>query len=570
MKKILRINLTDQTFQFENIPDKYMQLGGRGLSSKIIANEVKPDCDPLGSENKIVLAPGILSGTRVLCSGRLSVGTKSPLTNTIKEANAGGAVAAQLAGLGLHCVILEGSGENHTLVKITPEGVIFSQATDLVQKGNYQCMEMLRRKHGDEIGIICIGPAGEMQLMASAIAVSTRDHHLRFAARGGVGAVMGSKKLKAVIIETGGKTGATPLDPPRFDRAATALAKGVTAHPLIGGLKNLGTPVLVNLINGLGALPTQNFSRGQFKFAEQLSGEQLAELIAKRPDAQASHACMKGCIIHCSNILTDENGNLICSSIEYETLALLGSNCMISDIETVARLNRVCNDLGLDTMETGGALAIAMEAGKLPWGDGEKALLLLDSIYDGGESGLMIGNGAHFTGKALGVTRIPSVKKQCISGYDPRVLKGTGVTYATSTMGADHTCGNALPSPANPEYNPSAPAGQAPVSKFLQTYFAAIDSLGLCLFSSLPVLDIPELKQHIVECASAMLGEPLGDGYIEQLGESVIKTEKRFNNAVGFDRRDDRLPDFFSHEPLPENNAIFDVSDEELDSVHSD
>ncbi|BCL61996.1 aldehyde ferredoxin oxidoreductase [Desulfomarina profundi] len=569
MKKILRINLTDQTFQFEDIRNQYIHLGGRGLSSKIINDEVKPDCDPLGSDNKIVLAPGILSGTKVLCSGRLSVGTKSPLTNTIKEANAGGAVAAQLAGLGLHCVILEGCGKNHTLVKITPEGVIFVQADKLARKGNYQCVEILRKEHGDEIGIISIGPAGEMQLKASAIAVSARDHHLRFAARGGVGAVMGSKNLKAVVIDTGGKKEATPKDAPRFDRAATALAKGVAAHPLIGGLKNLGTPVLVNMINALGALPTKNFSSGQFKFAEQLSGEQLAELISKRPDAQASHACMKGCIIHCSNILTDDNGNLICSSIEYETLALLGSNCMIGDIETVARLNRLCNDLGLDTMEAGGALAIAMEAGKLPWGDGEKALLLLNSIYDGHENGLMIGNGAHFTGKTLGVTRIPSVKKQCISGYDPRVLKGTGVTYATSTMGADHTCGNALPSPANPEYNPSSPTGQAPVSQFLQAYFAAIDSLGLCLFASLPVLDIPELKQHIIECASAMLGEPLSDEYIEQLGESVIKTEKSFNKAVGFDRQDDRLPDFFSHEPLPENNAVFDVSDEELDSVHS-
>ncbi len=569
MKKILRINLTDQTFQLEDVPTHYTSLGGRGLSSKIISDEVKPGCDPLNSENKIVLAPGILSGTKVLCSGRLSVGTKSPLTNTIKEANAGGAVAARLAGLGLHCVILEGCGKNQTLVRITSEGALFEQADNLVRTGNYQCMEMLREKYGDEIGIISVGPAGEMLLKASAIAVSARDHHLRFAARGGVGAVMGSKKLKAIVIDTGENT-ATPKEAARFDKAAAALAKGVAAHPLIGGLKHLGTPVLVNMINALGALPTQNFSRGQFKSAEQLSGEQLAEIIAKRPDAQASHACMKGCIIHCSNILTDDNGDLICSSIEYESLALLGSNCMISDIETVARLNRVCNDLGLDTMDTGGALAIAMEAGKLPWGDGEKALSLLNSIYDEQENGLMIGNGAHFTGKALGVTRIPCVKKQCLSGYDPRVLKGTGVTYATSTMGADHTCGNALPSPANPEYNPSAPTGQAPVSKFLQAYFAAIDSLGLCLFASLPVLDIPELKQYIIECASAMLGESLSEGYIEQLGESVIQTEKKFNKAAGFSRQDDRLPDFFSHEPLPENNAIFDVSDEDLDSVHSD
>jgi len=569
MKKILRINLTTKRSRLEEVPVQYSKLGGRGLSSRIVSDEVAPQCDPLGEENKIILAPGILSGTKVLCSGRLSVGTKSPLTHTIKEANAGGAVAAQLARLGLHAVIIEGCASELTILNITREGVSFGLAASLKTKGNYECMDRIRQEYGDEIGIISIGPAGEMQLKASAIAVSTRDHHLRFAARGGVGAVMGSKNLKAVLVNDSGGEEVALENKAQLDDAAASLAKGVLSHPLIGALKGMGTPVLVNMINSMGALPTKNFSQGQFESAEQLSGEHLAELIAKHPDSKASHACMKGCVIHCSNILTDETGKLICASIEYETLALLGSNCMIDDIEVVARLNRACNDLGLDTMDVGGAVAVAMEAGKIPWGDGDAALSLLNSIYEGQEDGKMIGNGAHFTGKTLGVKRIPTVKKQCISGYDPRVLKGTGVTYATSTMGADHTCGNALPSPANPDYDPASSTGQAPVSKYLQTYFAAIDSLGLCLFASLPILDIPELKQFVINCASAVLGEPLDDDYVEQLGEIVNQTERKFNVAVGFTEEDDRLPEFFTRESLADNDAVFDVSEQELDSVHS-
>jgi aldehyde:ferredoxin oxidoreductase len=180
----------------------------------------------------------------------------------------------------------------------------------------------------------------------------------------------------------------------------------------------------------------------------------------------------------------------------------------------------------------------------------------------------MIGNGCKFTGDKLGVKRIPHVKGQCLAAYDPRSLKGTGVTYATSTMGADHTCGNAIPNPANPSYNPSASMGQGPVSKFLQSYFAAIDSLGLCLFASLPLLDIPELQKHLVACVAAKLGSPLDENYLNQLGVSVLKTERKFNQAAGFTKKDDRLPRFFLEEKLLPSGNVFDVPEDEIDGVH--
>jgi aldehyde:ferredoxin oxidoreductase len=219
-------------------------------------------------------------------------------------------------------------------------------------------------------------------------------------------------------------------------------------------------------------------------------------------------------------------------------------------------------------MDVGAAIAVAMEAGVLAWGDGSAALALIEEIATGSERGRMIGNGCKATGEALGVQRIPQVKGQALAGYDPRGLKGTGVTYATSTMGADHTCGNALPSPANPAYDPTAATGQAPVSKFLQSYFAAIDTLGLCLFASLPALDLPEVKQKLIECTAAVLDEPLDGEYLERLGRMVLQTERRFNEAAGLTVNDDRLPAFFTQERLPSNQQRFDVSNQELDSVN--
>jgi aldehyde:ferredoxin oxidoreductase len=277
---------------------------------------------------------------------------------------------------------------------------------------------------------------------------------------------------------------------------------------------------------------------------------------------------MNGCIISCSNIYTDAKGEVIVSGLEYETIGLIGSNCMIDDIDCIARINRLCNDIGIDTMETGAALAVAMEAGLLRWGDGEAALDLLSQITDGTDRAMMIANGCRFTGERLGVKRIPHVKGQSLAAYDPRVLKGTGTTYATCTMGADHTCGNALPSPANPDYNPAAPTGQGPVSGFLQRYFAAIDSLGLCLFASLPLLDVPEAQKYLVEAAAAVTGETPGENYLLDLGTQVLQIERGFNNHVGFTRVDDRLPEFFLKEQLPPTGLVFDVPEEELDSVH--
>jgi aldehyde:ferredoxin oxidoreductase len=568
MGKLMRVNMSELKVSIEEMPKEYQGLGGRGLTSGIISREVPPLTDPLGKENKLIFSAGILAATTVPNNSRLSVGAKSPLTNTIKEANSGGAAAQKLARLGLQAVVIEGCAKELISLKIDKNGATFIPAASYKGLGNYGVIERLRKEFGNTIAIISIGPAGEWGLKVSSVTVTTPDFYPRVAARGGLGAVMGSKNLKAVVIDDTNIDKVEIKDRAKFREESTALSKGILSHPLIGILKELGTACLVLMMNAYGCLATKNYSVGQFQGAEKISGEHMAELMKKRPKGQPVHRCMEGCIINCSNVFTDEKGEIIVSGLEYETIGLVGSNCMIDDIDIVAQINRICNDVGVDTMDVGGAIAVAMEAGLLSWGDGKTALNWVKEIAVRSDKGLMIGNGCKFTGEKLGVKRIPHVKGQCLAAYDPRGLKGTGVTYATSTMGADHTCGNAIPNPANPAYNPGAPTGQGPVSQFLQSYFAAIDSLGICLFASLPLLDIPPLQKNLIACVSAKLGTPLDENYLIHLGFSVLRAERTFNEAVGFKREDDRLPRFFLEEKLQPSGNVFDVPVEEIDNVY--
>jgi aldehyde:ferredoxin oxidoreductase len=570
MAKILRINLSSLTARTEDVPEAYRKFGGRGLTSSIIGREVPPKCDPLGPENKLVFAPGILGGTTVPCSGRLSVGAKSPMTKGIKEANTGGAMSQCLARLGIKAVVFEGKAKEPTSLKINKEGVSFSPAAPLAGLGCYAILDKLRAEHGNKVCVACIGPAGDMGLTAASILFTSPDFHFRVAARGGLGSVMGSKNLKAVIVDDSGTNLVEIKDAAKLKENVGVITKGVLANPFVSGLTRMGTPQIVMITQTAGALPTKNFSMGQFDKAENICGEHMEEMLKKRPNAETVHRCMNGCIIGCSNVYTDEKGEFIVASIEYETIALIGSNCLIGDLDTIARINRACNDAGVDTMDIGAALAVAMEGGLLPWGDGEAALKLVQEIAKGTENGRMIGCGVKFTGEKLGVKRIPQVKGQGISGYDPRILKGTGVTFATSPMGADHTTGIVLPGPHDPSYVPIAPTGQAPRSQFMQRWMAAMDSLGLCMMIGMPIMEEKTLKMdlNVIACVSAVTGEKLKDTYILDLGQSVLQVEREFNKAAGLTKEDDRLPKFFSEEKFGPGQFVFDVPESELDSVH--
>jgi len=570
MAKILRINLSSLTVKTEDVPEAYRRFGGRGLTSSIIEREVPPKCDPLGPENKLVFAPGILGGTTVPCSGRLSVGSKSPMTKGIKEANTGGAMSQCLARLGIKAVIFEGQAKEPTSLKIDKNGVSFFPAAPLAGLGCYAVLDKLKAEYGDKVCIACIGPAGDMRLTAASILFTTPDMHFRVAARGGLGAVMGSKNLKAVVVDDSGSNLVEIKDSTKLKENVGAISKGVLTSHFTLGLKNLGTPQIVMITQTAGALPTKNFSMGQFDKAENICGEHMEEVLKKRPNSETVHRCMNGCIISCSNVYTDEKGEFIVASMEYETLALVGSNCLIGDLDTIARINRACNDAGVDTMDVGAALAVAMEGGLLPWGDGEGALKLVQEIAKGTENGRMIGCGVKFTGEKLGVKRVPQVKGQAMSGYDPRILKGTGVTFATSPMGADHTTGIVLPGPHHPEYVPISPTGQGPESQFMQRWMAAMDSLGLCMMIAMPIMEEKAMRMdlNVIGCVSAVTGEELKDTYIADLGRSVLQIERKFNKAAGLTKEDDRLPKFFSEEKFGPGQFVFDVPESELDTVH--
>ncbi len=565
--KILRVDMTSLATVVEDIRPDYAGLGGRGLTSSIVAREVPPHADPLGPANKLIFAGGIAAGTTVPCNGRLSVGAKSPLTNGIKEANAGGSAAQKMAKLGFRAFVVEGAAQELMILKIDRNGATFIPASSFEGLGNYELIKKIRLQHGEGVSVISIGPAGEKRLKAAAVMATSPDFEPRAAARGGMGAVMGSKNLKAIVVDDSGTNPVEVADRAKLKDSVAPLSQAVLSTPVVGMFRELGTSGLVMMINSFGCLPTKNYSMGQFQRAEKISGENMAEIIKKRPNGKNTHRCMDGCIVGCSNVYTDEKGETIVSGLEYETIVLTGSNCMIDDIDAVARINRACNDLGLDTMDIGAAIAVAMEAGVLKWGDGAAALGMVEEIRTGSERGMMIGNGCRDTGERLGVKRVPHVKGQGLSAYDPRGLKGIGVTYASSPMGADHTAGIVLPNPGTPDYNPVSPTGQAEPSQFIQTYMAAVDTLGICMMVGLGVLSTNSVS-HLTNAISAITGESLGRDYVFELGASVLKTEALFNRAAGMTEKDNRLPKFFSEEALSPAGLVFDVPEEEIDKVN--
>jgi aldehyde:ferredoxin oxidoreductase len=568
MGKILRVDLSRGVCAFEESPLDQAELGGHAFTSWAVEQLVPPKADALGPENVFVVAPGVLAGTAVPNSGRLSVGCKSPLTGGIKEANSGGSVARKLARLGIRGIIFSGKSPEPCILKLDTSGAKLLPAGGLWGKGTSDVLAQLRESEGGDAGIVTIGPAGEQLFKSAAVVVSTPDFMPRTAARGGVGAVMGSKNLKAIVVNDEGTSGVQVADPDLMRSAASALSECLKAAPAMGALRALGSPFLVNVANGLGCLATKNFSVGQFEQAEAISGETMAGVLASRPNSNPSHRCMAGCVVNCSQIYTDEQGEVVTSGLEYETLGLLGSNCLIADLDAIARINALADDIGIDTMELGVAVGVAMEAGKIAWGDAAAVERVVADALRGDELGALLLNGALQTGKTLGVARIPTVKGQGLAAWEPRFLKGTGTTYCTSPQGADHTAGNAIPMPTNPTYDPTNPQGQAQMSQFLQAYNAAVDTLGFCMFASLALLDDMSMFDKLADAVQAVTGQPIDhENYLVKLGMGVLAGEVAFNRAAGFTRADDRLPEFMRKEPVSPSGQVFDVAEEDLDWV---
>lgn len=562
MNKILRINMNNGSASFQSAGENNLLVGGRGLIAKVLSEEVPATCDALGAENKLIFCPGLLGDTTAPCHGRLSVGAKSPLTGTIKEANAGGTFAKRMVSLGLKAVIVEGqpATKDWSIVVLGDGTAEILPAARYLGMNNYQLTDELRKDFGDTVSIASIGCAGERGYRNSTIQITDPEGRpSRAAARGGLGSVMGSKRIKAFVIRGTGEYKGEYHDRAAFLENNRLYTKEVLANHISGqGLPALGTAVLVNMTNAMGILPTNNFRQGQFEHAEEISGERIAELQFTR-NGVMKHSCHAGCVIHCSNIINDAGGNYLTSGLEYETIGLNGANCGIRDIDVVAQIDRICDDLGIDTMETGCTVGVCMEAGKIPFGDGSGALKLLQEMKEGSDFGRLMGQGTEAVGKALGVTRIPTVKGQAIAAYDPRGLKGTGVTYATSPMGGDHTAGNALGMPGDP----GDKEGKVEISRNLQVAMALMDSLGMCIFASF-VFENPDNIALLANMVGAKFGGEWDIPKLMGLGVQSLALEKQFNREAGFTAKDDRLPEFMYREALPESGLLFDVTDEEI------
>ena len=569
--KIIRVNMADLSTKVEAVPAEWAGLGGRGLTSTIVAAEVKPTCHPLGKYNKLVIAPGLLSGTPAANSGRLSCGAKSPLTNTIKEVNSGGTSAQMLAKLGVKALIIEGKPVDQNAwysLHVNADGAVISKETEVIGMGNFAVVQTLNERLGAKVGVITIGQAGEMRMRSANLSIKDPDSHLRSGGRGGLGAVMGSKQIKFISIEPTDQKVAI-AKPEEFKVANRAFAKSLVDNPISKALAQYGTNVLVNIINESGGLPTKNFTTGQFEGHEAISGETMYDTIVAR-GGKPKHNCHPGCVIMCSQIYADVKGAYKTSGFEYETIWALGADCCIDNLDHIAEADSLMDDIGVDSIEIPVAFGVAMEAGVLKFGDGaEVCRILKEDVAKGTPLGRIIGGGAGSVGEAYGITRVPVVKNQAIPAYDPRAIKGMGITYATSTQGADHTMGYTIATNilgVGGKVDPLSKEGQVELSRNLQIATAAIDSTGMCLFIAFAALDDATCLPALIDLINARYGIHLVADDVTNLGMNILKIEHNFNLAAGFTNKDDRLPEFFEDEPIAPHNVVWDISDEAIDS----
>jgi aldehyde:ferredoxin oxidoreductase len=563
--QVWRVNVRTRTLKLEPVPASWEYLGGRGLVARFLLDEVPAACEPLGPYNKLIFTPGLLVGHMLSSCDRISIGGKSPLTGGVKEANAGGTTGLQMTFLGMKALILEDvpAEPGWWVLHLSSAGARFDNAGEVAGLGVYESAKKLIEKYGEKVAIALIGPGGEMKLKTAGIQNLDKDRvPSRIAARGGLGAVMATKGIKAVVFDASGGQKPPILNPIAYKEAQKIYNKAVIDHPQSQTYRDYGTAAMVQMCQYFGSLPTRNYSSGQFEQADAISGENLRELLLKRGGvSNPTHACMPGCTIRCSNVFGGEDGKMIVSPLEYETIGLMGSNLGIGSLDIIARMNWQVNDLGVDSIDVGAALGVAAEAGLMKWGDGDRALELIDEIRKGTPLGRILGSGAGYSGKILGVEHVPVTKNQAMAAYEGRAIKGTGVTYATSPQGGDHTAGLTI----RDKVNHLDPKGQMELSRTKQINMAGYDTLGACIFAGFGFA--ASGTDTIPMLLNARYGWSVDNNILQTLGKETLSMEREFNRRAGFTAKDDRMPEWMTREPLPPTKAVFDVPDEELDAL---
>jgi aldehyde:ferredoxin oxidoreductase len=566
MKWIVRVNTRTGEIAKREVTSEETRWGGRLLISKVLLREVPPACDPLGRFNKLIITPGLLGDTIVTTAGKFSVGGKSPLTGGVKESNTGGEAGKQIARLGIKAIVLEDLPHHRqtNLLTITATAMTLSACPELKGKWVAETFQILRQRFGPKAGILCIGPAGEMRLAGAGVAVTdAQDIQVRYAARGGLGAVMGSKGVKAIVIDDTEAPALAVFDDALLRETSKQFVQTILDDPKTENRHKYGTPAILALANELGLLPTRSFSAGAFEHIEAIAGERVAEVIEERKgEGRSGTTCLRGCAIQCSNVFPDPSGKKTVASIQYENIALLGSNCGIGDLDDIAEMNDLCNQVGVDAMETGAAIGVAMEAGVIPFGDAKGAKELIRQIGAGTPLGRILGSGVVISGRVFGVSRIPAIKGQAIPGYDPRALKGNGVTYVTSPMGADHTAGNAFETART--VNPLGKEKQVENSRRLQVRAAILDSMGLCLFTRPPFVKRPEFFALFLK---ARYGWDVTYEDVQKMGIDCLEAEREFNRRAGVSEEFFDVPEFMREEPLAPRKSVYDIPMEEMQQI---
>lgn len=558
---MLRINTATGTTSTESHNTAEFMLGGRTLSSRLVSKEVDPTCDPLGRHNSLYFCNGAMSGTTVSSGNRLSIGAKSPLTSGIKESNAGGIVGLRMAEHGLRCIALEDAPQGEPKWKIILIGNNKIELIDgafLAGKGVYEKSELLNREFGDKAGCITIGPTAEKQLLASGIACS--DPHgvcSRYAGRGGLGAVMASKGIIALVLLSDGQNRPTFADAHGFRQGAKKIVKLLRENPVSSLFTKYGTAAMVDICQSLRVLPTRNFTHGTMDEAEAINAQTMYDTITQRGgEGLTQHACMNPCAIQCSNVYPAEDGKSLCSPIEYETMALMGSNLCLKNLDTIAMMNRIANDAGVDTLDCGAAIGVAMEAGLAEFGDAEAAIRMMEEIRDLTPLGRILGSGCKVAAQVLGVRHAPHVLGQAIPAYEPRGTKGMAMTYLSSPMGADHTFGFTL----RDEEEPTSKEGKVALSKKFQVIGSRMDAIGMCNFvrysvrnDMTPLLDLIKARYDVA----------ISEEDFDVVVKETLRIEHQFNTDAGITDADYRFAETFYEIQQPETGETVDITDEE-------
>jgi len=557
--KVLRVDLTKRESKVEELDQKLAAkfIGGRGLGSKILFDEIGPKVDPFSPNNKLIMATGPLTGTSASAAGRYMVVTKSPLTGTIACSNSGGHFGAELKFAGFDLIIFEGKAKEPVYLYIEDGKAEIRDAKTLWGKTTHETTDQILSETDMDARVACIGPAGE-KLVRFACVIN--DKH-RAAGRSGVGAVMGSKNLKAVAVKG---SGSIPVaDKEAFRKASLDVLQKVKANPVTSkGLPTYGTCVLVNIINASGIFPTRNFNEGVFEGAEKISGETIVEDILVR-----NRACF-GCPIACGRVVKVTNPKYECFSEgpEYESDWSLGGCCGIDNLDAIAKGNYLCDTLGFDPISAGVTIACAMELFEkgivtkkevnrsLNFGDADAMVEMVRAIGYREGFGDVLAEGSYRLAEKYGHPEYSmSVKKQEFPAYDGRGVQGMGLQYATSNRGACHVRGylispEILGSPQ--KLDPFETEEKAGWVKAFQDLTAVVDSAGLCLFNTF-AFGGPEILEYL----KAATGVEMSLDELMKTGERIWNLEKIFNLKAGITGKDDRLPDRISKEPMPSGPA---------------